>query len=91
MTDTMTKIDATIERTLDLQASPDRVWAALTDPAEIGGWFGSSPEFKPEVGASGWFDFGSYGRVAYRVEAVEPGRQLAWRWAGELDAAIDDG
>jgi uncharacterized protein YndB with AHSA1/START domain len=91
MTDTMTTIDATIERTLELQASPERVWAALTDPTEIGGWFGSAVEFKPEVGASGWFDFGADGRVAYRVEAVEPGRHLAWRWADEVGAAVDDG
>jgi uncharacterized protein YndB with AHSA1/START domain len=90
MTKTMTTTDATVERTLDLQAPPERVWAALTEPAEIGGWFGSSAEFKPEPGASGWFDFGANGKVAYRVEAVEPGRHLAWRWAGELGAALDD-
>jgi uncharacterized protein YndB with AHSA1/START domain len=91
MNATMTTTDVTIERTFDLQAAPERVWAALTEPAEIGGWFGRSEEFKPEVGASGWFDFGASGRVAYRVEAVDPGRHLAWRWAGDMGQAVDDG
>lgn len=31
-------IDA-IERTPGLEASPERVWRALTDPAELSAWF----------------------------------------------------
>jgi uncharacterized protein YndB with AHSA1/START domain len=80
----------TIERVLDLQSPPDRVWAALTDPAEISGWFGSVTSFEPTVGAEGWFDFGPDGRIACRVEAVEVGRYLAWRWAEEPGVPVDE-
>lgn len=80
-----------IERTLDLQASPDRVWSALTEPAEISGWFGTEADLMPELGAAGWFGFGDEGRFAVRIEAFEPKRRLAWRWAEEPDHALDEG
>jgi len=81
----------TIERTLDLAASSDRVWAALTDPAEVSAWFGSSTELEPALGAEGRFGFGDEGTFAVRIEAFEPGRRLVWRWAEEPDTALDAG
>jgi uncharacterized protein YndB with AHSA1/START domain len=80
-----------IERTIDLQAPPDRVWRALTDPTELAGWFGTAADELPEVGAIGWFGFGDDGRFAVRLEALDRGRFLAWRWAEETDTAVEDG
>jgi uncharacterized protein YndB with AHSA1/START domain len=80
-----------IERTIDLPASPDRVWRALTDPAELAAWFGTAADALPEVGATGWFGFDDEGRFAVRLEALDPGRFLAWRWAEETDTTIEDG
>ncbi|HEY7131386.1 MAG TPA: SRPBCC domain-containing protein [Candidatus Limnocylindrales bacterium] len=87
-TETRTE-SGSIERTLDLHVAPDRVWAALTVPAEISGWFGAAASFEPEIGTDGWFDFGADGRFACRIEAVDPGRYLAWRWAEEPGASVD--
>jgi uncharacterized protein YndB with AHSA1/START domain len=28
-----------VEKALDLRSTPQRVWKALTDPAELGRWF----------------------------------------------------
>ena len=83
--------DLAIERTLDLQAAPDRVWRALTDPTEIVAWFGTLADDLGEVGATGWFGFDDEGRFAVRLEGIDPGRFLAWRWAEEPDTAIDAG
>lgn len=69
-----------IERQLDLHVEPGRVWRALTDPAEIPAWFGSATEFRAESGATGWFEWEGHARFELRVEAVEPGRYLAYRW-----------
>lgn len=80
-----------IERILDLAASPTRVWAALTDPSEISAWFGTAAEVEPALGAEGWFTFGDEGRFAVRIEGFEPERRLVWRWAAEPDTALDDG
>ncbi len=94
MTATTTPTPATgyaIERVLDLQAAPDRVWAALTDPAEISQWFGTETELELTVGAEGWFTFGDEGRFAVRLEALEPPTRLAWRWAEDPDTALDAG
>lgn len=81
--------DLTIERTLDLQAAPERVWRALTD--ELGAWFGAPVDLAFEAGSAGWLDFGKDGRFACRVEAIEPGRYLAWRGAGEPDMPFEAG
>jgi uncharacterized protein YndB with AHSA1/START domain len=80
-----------IERTLELQAPPDRVWRALTNPAEVASWFGTAADDLAEVGATGWFGFDDEGRFAVRLEAIDPGRFLAWRWAEDRDTALDDG
>jgi uncharacterized protein YndB with AHSA1/START domain len=80
-----------VERTLDLPASPERVWQALTDPDQLGHWFGSTASLPLHPGAIGWFDFGEHGRFACRVETIDPGRHLVWRWAEDAGVEVDDG
>jgi uncharacterized protein YndB with AHSA1/START domain len=81
-----------IERRLDLAAAPDRVWRSLVEPAELTTWFGTGAAFRAEPGAPGWMDFGPQdGRFHLRVEAVDHGRYLAWRWARERDTPVDAG
>ena len=81
----------TIERTLDLDASPADVWRALTDPTELSGWFGDSAQFELKVGSDGWFGWEKHGRFSMRVEEFEPPTRFAWRWSHEPDAPLDDG
>jgi uncharacterized protein YndB with AHSA1/START domain len=80
----------TIERRLEFRASPARLWQALTDPTELSRWFGTAADFRAEVGADGWFEWPEYGRFHCRVEAVEPGRHLAWRGAREPNVGVDE-
>lgn len=80
-----------IKRRLEFDVSPERVWRALTDPAEISSWFGDYAELDLVPGGTGTFGWKNHGNFAVRVEIVEPPTRLAWRWAKETDTAIDNG
>ncbi len=69
-----------IERTLELDASPDDVWRALTDPTELSGWFGDSAKLNLHVGGEGWFGWEAHGKFSVRVEEWDPPKRFAWRW-----------
>jgi len=59
---------------LELRADRERVWQALTDPAEVAAWWGPVAGRDIQPGAEGWFDFEIHGRHAVRIDAVEPPR-----------------
>lgn len=82
---------AAIERTLELQAAPEAVWRALTDPEQIAGWFSDAVQVKMEKGSEGWFVWQEHGRYAVRVEELDPGRRLTWRWARKPETPVDQG
>jgi uncharacterized protein YndB with AHSA1/START domain len=89
VTDTITGTTAAIERELDLAASPDRVWRALTDSDEVAAWFPQRASIPTEVGGIGWMEWDGHPRFAVRIEAFEPERRLAWRWASSADPDFD--
>jgi uncharacterized protein YndB with AHSA1/START domain len=86
-----TALEAAIEREVELRASPDRVWRALTDPRELAAWFGCTAEFDLRPSGSGHLEWPEHGRFAMRVEAVEAERRFAFRWARDRDVSLDDG
>jgi uncharacterized protein YndB with AHSA1/START domain len=79
-----------IERQLDFRASPERLWRAITDDAELGAWFGQGAHLVLQPGAEGWFEWEGHGRVPVRTEVVEPITRLSWRW-GDVGKSVDDG
>jgi uncharacterized protein YndB with AHSA1/START domain len=46
-----------IIRELTIEAAPQRVWSALTQPEEIVRWWAEEARVKPEVGSLGEFRF----------------------------------
>lgn len=80
-----------VEKTLHLAASPERVWRALTDAAELARWFPDETDLEPEIGWTGWFDWAEHGKYAVRVEAVEKPRRLVWSWARDAGVPLEDG
>jgi uncharacterized protein YndB with AHSA1/START domain len=80
-----------IEKRLEFDASPERVWQAIADPAEIAQWFGDGAELDLRPGGDGRFIWEKHGSFAVRVVLVEPPRRLSWRWARNPDIAIDEG
>ena len=82
-------VDA-IERTLELSASPERVWKALTDPQELAAWFPDEAEVDVRANGGGWWRWEKHGRFAVRFEIVEAPRRLVWSWSHEPGKAIDE-
>jgi uncharacterized protein YndB with AHSA1/START domain len=76
----------THEYRVELPAPPERVWRALTDPAELTRWFAEAVEVEPMPG--GKFRF--WGRHTYgapertrahqRITRFEAGREIAFEW-----------
>ena len=81
-----------IERTITVEASPERVWAALTTEEGMRAWFGDIAvmDVRPEGKAVfGWSDEGmSFDAV---IEAVEPYTRFAFRWAANANTPVEDG
>ena len=86
----MTRID----RTIEIAASPERVWRALTDPRELSDWFQVTIDGEIRAGNEVWMTSTHKGYEGQRfaVEFVEltPPRRMVWRWhPGAVDAAVD--
>ena len=79
-----------IEKVIRLKAGPERVWKAITDPAELALWFPDRTDLEPEPGATGWFEWTEHGRFAVRVLEIDPPRRLVWTWARDAGASIDE-
>jgi uncharacterized protein YndB with AHSA1/START domain len=84
-----------IERRILLKAPRSRVWRALSNAEEFGGWFGVALE--GEVFAAGRHARGHITHPGYEhlvfdvlVERIEPERLLALRWhPAAIDPAVD--
>lgn len=82
--------ERTLEKVLDFEASPERVWSAITVPEELSQWFGDRTELDLRPGGAGAMIWDSHGSFAVRVETVDPPRLLVWSWVHEADVAFDD-
>ncbi|MER6785708.1 SRPBCC domain-containing protein [Streptomyces sp. NPDC000658] len=74
-------IPNTIERAILINASRERVWSVLSEPAFLGRWFGNGEPVKIDLRAGGLlvFDHGIHGVIPARIQTVEPPRLLSWR------------
>lgn len=80
----------TIERTTVLPHPLERVWAALTDPAEFSRWFCDHADWELREGAPMTMRWEEHGTAPGVIVAVEPMSRFAYRWGSEdqpLDAA----
>ena len=64
------------ETSLDIDASPDEVWRALTEAEELMRWFPLHAEVQPGAGGSMRWSWGEGWDWQTRIEAWEPGRLL---------------
>jgi uncharacterized protein YndB with AHSA1/START domain len=74
-----------IEREIDIDAPIDVVWAVITEPEHIKGWFTDSAELDVRPGGEGRFgwDVKATNRkqvVNLRVERLDPPNFFAFRW-----------
>jgi uncharacterized protein YndB with AHSA1/START domain len=78
-----------VEKRLEFEASPERVWEAITDPEQIRRWFPDRveiDEFQPGHGSV--FEWGNHGRYAFEVEEMHAPERLVWRWARDPDVGL---
>jgi uncharacterized protein YndB with AHSA1/START domain len=88
-TDSPAEAAGDVERRIVLEATPDQVWQALTDPDELAAWWGDGTELDAAPGGEGRFvEPGEPVRLARVVEA-RPGRRLVLDWWPE-DPEADD-
>ncbi len=72
--------DTAVVREVSLDADREEVWSALTEPDRLSAWLGGRVEVEVRPGGRGTVtrDDGASRRLV--VEAVDPGRRLAFRW-----------
>jgi uncharacterized protein YndB with AHSA1/START domain len=83
-----------IDRTIEIQAPPERVWRALTDAEELSTWFQVKIEGQIAPGSDVWMTSvhpqHAGQRWPVRIVELTPPRRVVWQWhPGEVDPAAD--
>lgn len=82
-----------IDRTIEIQAPPARVYQALTNTAEVAEWFQVHIEGTIKQGAEVWMTSSpEHGSMRFLVKIAEltPPRRVVWQWhPGAVDPKVD--
>jgi uncharacterized protein YndB with AHSA1/START domain len=83
-----------IDKAIDINAPPERVWRALTDERELAAWFQVSIEGRIVSGGEVWMTSvhpqHAGQRWPVRIVELTPPRRMVWQWhPGEVDPARD--
>src|SRR4051812_25458647 len=83
-----------IEKTIDVDAPPDRVWKALTTTADLAAWFRVGIDGDIAPGAEVWMTSKSPGhegqRFLVKVTEMTPPHRFVWQWhPGAVDPNVD--
>jgi uncharacterized protein YndB with AHSA1/START domain len=71
---------SSVTTTVTVEGGPDEVWELLTDGDELSTWLGDEVTLDPVPDGRGHLiDDEGVGREI-RVDEVEPGRSISWRW-----------
>jgi uncharacterized protein YndB with AHSA1/START domain len=74
-----------IEREITIRASQERVFKAITDPAQLIAWFPDKVDGELKEGQQPVFTFDGYGRSSVYVVKVQPYDYFAYRWVQTVD------
>ena len=78
-------------KTLELDASPERVWEAIAHPLQLGTWFPNTVEIESmSPGNRGWFVWENHGRYRFEVEELRAPELLVWRWANDPELELEE-
>jgi uncharacterized protein YndB with AHSA1/START domain len=83
-----------IDKTIEIRATPERVWRALTSAEELSAWFQVDVEGAIGVDREVWMTstHTEHAGQRFNVRFVEltPPRRLVWQWhPGEVDPNVD--
>ena len=71
-----------VEGSLEIDASPERVWEALTTAEDLERWFPLEARVEPGVGGSVWLSWKNEYAATSEIVEWEPARALAIRRSG---------
>jgi uncharacterized protein YndB with AHSA1/START domain len=71
----------TVTRSIRIAAPLARVWAAVTEPQLISGWFGEASFDSLDAGTMGSLTWDDHGSFPVRIEAVDEPRSISYRWS----------
>ena len=80
-----------IEREILIDAPVDVVWAVVTEPEHIRGWFSDSADLDLRPGGEAILVWNEHGTVYGQVEKVEPPRFFSFRWVVSHGAELAEG
>ena len=80
-----------ISREVVIDASPDEVWAIVTEPSHVARWFSDEAEIDLRPGGDMLLTWHGHGTYRGRVEAVDPPHSFAFRWLRREDNEPGDG
>ena len=83
-----------IDRTIDVNAPPEKVWRILTTARDLGTWFRMTVEGEIIQGTDVWMTSTGPGdegmRFVMRIKELTPPRRLVWQWhPGAVDPTVD--
>jgi len=83
-----------IDRTIDVNAPPDKVWRVLTTAKDVAAWFQMKVEGEIAAGADVWMTTTNPAyagqRFKVRIKELTPPRRFVWEWhPGAVDPAVD--
>jgi uncharacterized protein YndB with AHSA1/START domain len=83
-----------IDRVIEIKASPERVWRALTNATELSAWFQVKIEGEIAAGKEVWMTttHAQHAGQRFWVRFVEltPPRRFVWEWhPGAVDPTVD--
>jgi uncharacterized protein YndB with AHSA1/START domain len=83
-----------VDRSIEIKATPERVWRALTSKEELSAWFHVAIDGEIAAGEEVWMTMlhEQYAGVRFSVKFVEltPPARFAWQWhPGAVDPAVD--
>lgn len=80
----------TVTRTIQIAATPDKVWTAVTEPKHVSRWFGHLVLVGEGVGAHGSITWPGQQAIPIRVEAIDPLRSITYRWCNDDSGLFPD-
>jgi uncharacterized protein YndB with AHSA1/START domain len=80
-----------IEREILIDAPVEVVWAVVTEPEHISGWFSDSVELDLRPGGTALLHWNGRGTVHGRVERVQPPHFFCFRWVVNPGADVAEG
>ena len=80
-----------IEREVLIEAPVEVVWAVVTEPEHVAGWFSDSAEIDLQPGGDAVFTWEKHGSALASVVTVAPPHTFAFRWARPMGAEPREG